>query len=417
MNAPAPAPSTALSSYHRWLFFFLSVAGFFEGYDTFAFTQILPTLRAEMALSPSAAGALIGFINIGTILSYLLIRNADRWGRRRVLTITILGYTGCTLLTALSPNAIFFGVCQLLARVFLGAEWAIGIVYAAEEFPASRRGTVIGIISGVNGLGAVMCAGLAPMLLATRLGWRGVYVVGALPLLLMAVARRSLRETRRFSEQVAEKGVVRRPFHHILTTPWRGRVLLVALLWGLTYMCSNTAITFWKEHAIGERHMTDREVGAIISIAAVAAMPLAFSAGKLIDRIGRKGGAVVIYTMLVLGSLGAYTLDGRALTLASLIAGIAGITAVAVVLSAYNAELFPTDLRGDAFSWSNHLLGRVAMVIAPVAVGFGASSVGWGPAVSLTAIGPCVALVLILMLLPETRGQELEETSKALDVR
>ena len=411
MSDPARPPP--LTPYHRRLFFFLGVAGFFEGYDAFAFTQILPTLRAEMGLSKLGAGALVGFINVGSILAYLLVRNADRWGRRRVLTITILGYALCTLLTGLSPNVWVFGLLQLVARIFLVAEWAIATVYAAEEFPAERRGTFIGILHGLNGFGAVACAGLVPAMLSTGLGWRGVYFVGAIPLLLMAFARRSLKETRRFSEQVANRTGEPRPFTRILKPPWRGRMLQLALIWGLTYMCSTTAITFWKEHAVGERGMTDAQVGGNVSIAAVIAMPLAFGAGKLIDRVGRRAGAVIIYALMVLGTLGCYTLEARWMIIASLICGLSGITAVGVVLAAFNAELFPTDLRGDAFGWSNHLLGRVALVISPLAVGYAATSIGWGQAVSLTAIFPCIALVLILVLLPETRGRELEETSRA----
>jgi putative MFS transporter len=300
-----------------------------------------------------------------------------------------------------------------MARVFLVAEWAVGTVYAAEEFPAERRGTFIGILHGLNGFGAVACAGLAPAMLSTRLGWRGVYLVGAMPLLLMAFARRSLEETRRFREQVANQAGEPRPFTRILRPPWRGRMLQLALVWGLTYMCSTTAITFWKEHAVGERGMTDAQVAGNVSIAAVVAMPLAFGAGKLIDRVGRRAGAVIIYAMMVLGTLGCYTLEARWMIIGSLICGLSGITAVGVVLGAFNAELFPTDLRADAFGWSNHLLGRVALVVSPLVVGYAATSIGWGRAVSLTAVFPCVALVLILILLPETRGRELEETSQA----
>lgn len=409
-NAPEKAP---LSSYHRWLFFFLGVAGFFEGYDTFAFTQLLPQIRAEMGMSKSDAGLLIGIINIGAIVAYALVRLADRWGRRRVLTITILGYTLCTLLTGISPNAAAFGAAQLSARVFLVAEWAIATVYAAEEFPAARRGTVIGIIHGLNGLGAIACAGVAPELLKTSLGWRGVYFIGAIPLLLMAIARRSLRETRRFEQQVAAREATRPSFLRIFEGPFRNRMLLLALIWGLTYFCSTTAITFWKEHAVAERGLSDEGVRAHVTIAAAVAMPLAFGAGKLIDWVGRRVGALIIYTMVVLGTLGSYSAPGQALVIVSLILGMAGITAVGVVLGAYNAELFPTDLRGDAFGWANHLLGRISLIAAPVAVGFGAERIGWGPSVSLTAIFPCVALALILLLLPETRGRELEETSVA----
>jgi putative MFS transporter len=413
-SSPADAErAPPLSSYQRWLFFFLGVAGFFEGYDSFAFTQLLPQIREEMAMSKFDAGLLVGFINIGAILAYPLVRLADRWGRRRILTITILGYTACTLLTGIAPNAAAFGGAQLLARVFLVAEWAIATVYAAEEFPAARRGTVIGVIHGLNGFGAIACAGIAPEVLKTSFGWRGVYFVGAIPLLLMAFARRSLRETRRFEEQVATRGPDTGSLFRLPEAPFRRRMLLLALIWWLTYFCSTTAITFWKEHAMAERALTDEGVRAHVTIAALVAMPLAFTAGKLIDTVGRRWGAVIIYTMVVLGTLGSYSAPGKALVVVSLILGMGGITAVGVVLGAYTAELFPTHVRGDAFGWSNQLLGRLAPIMAPVAVGFGAERIGWGRSVSLTALFPCLALALILLLLPETRGRELEETSAA----
>lgn len=410
MDAQAPAGGR-LSTYHRWLFFFLGVAGFFEGFDTFALTQILPSLRVEMGLSPSDQGLLVGAIGVGSILSYGLVRHADRWGRRRVLAVTILGYTLCTLLTGFTHSPWTFGLAQILARIFLIAEWSIGMVYAAEEFPAARRGGVIGVLNAVNGLGAVVCAGIAPMVVASPLGWRGVYFIGAVPLLLMAIARRSLRETRRFSEQVAGTAAARRPFTRILERPYRRPMLQLGLIWALTYGCAVNAITFWKEHAMGERGLTDAQAGMSISIAAVAAMPIAFVAGRLIDRFGRRAGAVVLYAMMVLGVLGSYTLEGRPMLVGALVFGIAGVTAVPIVLSAYNAELFPTELRGDAFGWSNHLFGRLAQVVAPPLAGIAAERLGWGRVVPLTTVLPCLALVLVLWLMPETRGRELEETS------
>ena len=58
------------------------------------------------------------------------------------------------------------------------------------------------------------------------------------------------------------------------------------------------------------------------------------------------------------------------------------------------------------------VLGRIGYILSPVGVGIAAERVGWGPAVSATAIFPLVALALILWLLPETRGKELEETAR-----
>jgi putative MFS transporter len=408
--SPAPAPFTP---YQRRLFVFLSVATFFEGFDFLALAQILPNLRAEMGLSKANAGALMAVVNAGTIVAYLLVRKADTWGRRRVLSVTIVGYTLASLVTALAPDAVIFALCQLTARVFLIGEWAVAMVYAAEEYPADRRGMVIGVIQAMSSLGGIVCAGVVPLLLATPLGWRSVYLVGTVPLVVIAFARRGLRETARFEEQAATRAArdVRPPFTHILRTPYRRRMLQLALIWALTYVCTQNAITFWKEFAVGERGFTDAQVGASISIAAVASMPLVFYAGRLLDRIGRRLGALVIFATAAAGVLASYTLTSRAGLTVGLTLGIFGASAVLPVLNAYTTELFPTALRSDAFAWSNNLLGRIGYVLSPLAVGLVAEEVGWGRAVGGTAVFPLVALALIWLMLPETRGRELEETS------
>jgi putative MFS transporter len=109
--------------------------------------------------------------------------------------------------------------------------------------------------------------------------------------------------------------------------------------------------------------------------------------------------------------LGAYNFTSRAALTASLLVGIFGTSAVLPVLNAYTTELFPTELRSDAFAWANNLLGRSGAAVAPLAIGSAAALHGWGPAISATCLGPVLALGLILWRLPETRGQELERTS------
>lgn len=402
-----PAP---LSPYQKRLFLFLSVATFFEGYDFMALAQILPNLRAEFGLSKEDAGWLVAAINVGTVLAYLLVRQADRWGRRPVLTVTITGYTVCSFLSGLAVGPISFALLQLLARVFLIGEWAVAMVYAAEEYPDDRRGMVIGVIQASAALGAIVCAGVVPLLLRTPVGWRAVYFVGAAPLVIIAVARRRLRETARFSAQRTQ-AMSSWALLRAWRSPYRRRILQMALIWGLTYVCTQTAIVFWKEFAVGERGFSDAQVGQSMSVAALVSMPLVFYAGRLLDIVGRRWGAVLIFTMTSMGVLGAYTLHGQLLLTLALMVGIFGTSAVLPVLNAYNAELFPTELRSDAFAWANNLLGRTAYVAAPIAVGQIAERTGWGPAVAVTAVAPLVALGLIWLLLPETRGRTLEETA------
>ncbi|WP_438008990.1 MFS transporter [Sorangium sp. So ce321] len=413
MTTAAPHQKTPFTPYQRRLFWFLSVASFFEGYDYLALTQILPNFGAQMGLAARHEGLLVGVINSGTMLAYLLVRKADEWGRRRVLTITIAGYTLFSVLTGFAPNVYVFAVCQLLARIFLIGEWAVSTVYAAEEYPSDRRGMVIGVIQAFSSLGSIVCAGVVPLLLSTSYGWRSVYFVGGIPLVIMAVARRGLRETARFEQAaVARELAGAQPFTRIWRSPYRGRMLQLALIWGLTYVCTQNAVTFWKTFALRERGFSDAEVGASITFAAVVSMPLIFASGKLLDVVGRRRGAVIIYALAAAGVLGAYSLGSHAGLTAALVFAIFGASGVLPVLNAYMTELFPTHLRGDALAWSNNLLGRIGYILSPVAVGFAAEEIGWGQAVSATAIFPLVALALILWLLPETRGKELEETAR-----
>ena len=404
-------PSEPLTPYQRKLFLFLGVATFFEGFDHMALAQLLPTISEEMHLDEWQTGLLIAFTNVGTVLAYLLVRQADRWGRKPLLTITIAGYTIATFVTGLVSDPISFGILQLLARVFLIGEWAISMVYAAEEFPAARRGSVIGVISAFSALGAVLCAGIVPVLVRLPFGWRTVYFVGTIPLILLALARRDLRETARFLELGPAVGAAPSLFR-IWRTPYIRRVLQMALIWGLAYVCTQTAITFFKQHCVQDLGMPDTRVGGLIALAAVVSMPFVFGVGRMLDRLGRKKTAVIVFTLTSLGCLGCYTLEGEALLFVPAVLAIFGAAAVLPVLNAFSTELFPTELRSDAFAWSNNLLGRLGYVVAPIAVGLAAEEVGWGLAVASTAIGPLLSLGLILLWLPETRGQELEQTSR-----
>ncbi len=399
------------SPYHKRLFLFLSVATFFEGYDFMALSQILPNIQEEMGLSDVAIGNLTGVISAGTIVAYILVRLADRWGRRRVLTLTILGYATLTFVTAFSRGPVDFAIYQFTARVFLIAEWALCMVIAAEEFPADRRGYVLGLIQAFNAMGSITCAAIVPFLLASPWGWRTVYFIGVVPLLLIAYARRGLRETHRFEAYRATRSDTKRSMFAILRSPYRKRVLQLAVIWGLTYICTNTAVLFWKQFTVTERAFTDGQVAKAVAIASVFALPFVFSVGNFLDKWGRRRGAVLIYGVGAVFVVLAYQVHNFWLLTLCLMFAIFASIALLSLLNAYTTELFPTDMRADAFAWANNLLGRIGYVAAPFLVGIGAQRFGWGNTVSMTAGALILALILVLWWLPETAGRELEETS------
>jgi putative MFS transporter len=189
-------------------------------------------------------------------------------------------------------------------------------------------------------------------------------------------------------------------------------VLELAAIWFLTYVCTQNAVTFWKDYAIGEVGLTDKAAAGVVTIAALASLPPIFWVGKLFDSIGRKPGGLLVYLTVILGVLGTYLLEGTLGLTVAMIVAMFGLSAVLTLLNTITTELFPTELRGDAFVWSNNIIGRIGYVLSPVVLGSLARDRGWGPVLRGSVLFPLIALVLLWWWLPETRGRELEQTAR-----
>jgi hypothetical protein len=100
-------------------------------------------------------------------------------GCKRLLLITIVGYTATTALTAVSPGLIWLTVARFGAQGFLGAEWAVAITIVVEEFPREHRGQALGIVTSMNTLGGIFVGVLASVgLQDLGPGWRSFFLVG-----------------------------------------------------------------------------------------------------------------------------------------------------------------------------------------------------------------------------------------------
>jgi putative MFS transporter len=263
----------------------------------------------------------------------------------------------------------------------------------------------------MTSLGSVVCAGLVPMLLKTPHGFRTIYFVGAVPLCILIWMRRNVRETRRFDQLSASGSLPKNDLLRIWRTPHHRRIPLLATIWSLVYMCTYVCVMNWKEFAVQERSMTDQQTSLALMIAALGSLPLVFAAGKLLDAIGRKLGAVAILSIASLSAVLAYLPHDFWLLTLGLTGVIFSSSASLPLLNAFTLELFPTELRADGYGWSNNLLGRIGYVIGPLAVGLIAEHHGYSRTVAATAIFPMLALALILTRLPETGNKDLEETS------
>src|SRR5437588_6131862 len=134
-------------SYRRKLLWLLAAATFFDGYDGFVLAFVLVQILADLGGTEAQAGAIRALTVLGSVLAFFLAAQADRVGRRRLLILTVFGYTLATVATALSPNLAMLTAFQMLAQVFLGAEWAVALTMVVEEFPPGKRGQSLGIVT------------------------------------------------------------------------------------------------------------------------------------------------------------------------------------------------------------------------------------------------------------------------------
>ena len=391
-----------LTREHRRLLLLLGAATLFDGYDRSISTLALPYIGRDLGAGEATLGFALSIIRLGAFGAAFCGTLADRLGRRRVLLVTVVGYTLATVATGFSTGIVDFVLNQLVATLFLTAEVVLANVVVAEEFPPDRRATGIGIVGALGALGSSLAAILFPIVHPTSWGWRGLYLIGALPLLLIAFARRSLPETARWQRiDPSRAGRVR----DLLAPPLRARFALVASALFLAMMTESPGFSFASYHATNAHGFSPAAVSALLVTASTAGFLGWILGGRLSDRFGRRLVAAIGFAAGGAGQAVFYTTPALLPAIAVMILGNA--TGMAVLYS-YATELFPTHLRATARAWIGYLgvlgatagLGLVGML----------TDLAGGAAGVLTALatGNLVAAVILVAFLPETSARDLD---------
>jgi putative MFS transporter len=414
---PAGAADAAGARYRRRLLFLLASATFFEGYDTFVLSFVLALVLVDLGGTEAEAGWIRGLVGLGAVAAFVLSAQADRIGRRRLLLLTIAGYTVSAGLTALAPNLAWLALAQFAAQVFLGAEWAVALTIVVEDFPRAERGRALGIVTAMNTLGGIAVGLLAFLgLQSTPLSWRGFYVVALVPLVLIAIGRRTLRETERY-EAVRADPASERLDHTSLWEPWRpayrATVLAVGLLTFFRHAAVAAAAFWWAYYAQQEVGMSVSLSGLYLAAAGVLGAAGFVVAGRLMDRVGRRPAFVGYMVGTLVFGTWLFQISSAALMLPVLCAAIFfGLGSVAMT-SAFSTEPYPTYVRSRAAAWCRNAFEVPGGIVGPLAVGLLGDHVSGpvghiGDAVSLTVLALIPPTILLcLRHVPETAGSDL----------
>ncbi len=445
----APIEAERLSPYLILLFTLLSTATLFDGFDSAMFSFAAPDVRASLGISREGWGIVSGITRLGVIASFLFLISADRWGRRNVMMLTVIGFTVANGLTAFVTTQTEFVIAQFFARLFLTAEYALAIIMIGEEYPARLRGRAIAILTSLATVGVMFMAKVQPYILLpedaesnalhgfaqsivglgqTALGldthaenWRALYVLGTLPLVLVFGLRFTMRETRRFEASEGSKRHNLRLVDHWRNAmlPWapeyRKRTAIVALLWNCVHLVTGPSVVYWVIFAREDLGLSTTDVGNIVFYGYGGGVAGHFLAGFLIDRIGRKPTCAGFYITASVSIYLLYHVPTLAGQYIWMIATVFSFGAAMTATHVYASELFPTEIRATGYGWTTNLLGRMTEVLTPVAIGALIVPLGGiPPAIAVVAAGPILGAVLVLLYAPETRGMTLEEVQTHL---
>lgn len=374
------------------------------------FTTSADGLRTcvDSAHDTSARANVFTIVRISIVLSLALTIAADRFGRKRALTIAVTISCLATAAGALAPNLALLTASQIVSRGLATGLTIVLLVFASEELPPKSRAYGVSMLILLAGLGAGMVVWILPLADIAEWGWRLVYAAALIfvPLALWAGSR--LPTTRRFA--LHERQGTTQSLSELWQNPkLRGRLLLLGVGALLATVFATPASQFDNQFLRDELGFTASRITIFTLITSTPIGIGVLAGGILSDRIGRRP----------IGAFG--TAVGVSMSVLSFFSNefwIFPVRAIGVVLGSgfavaglavYGPELFPTRLRGTANGVIT-AFGVVGSVIGLQLVGRLAERFdAFGPALSVAAIAPVMLVLLILWRYPETANLTLEE--------
>ncbi len=251
--------------------FFIMVFVFGDVAREFGIGETSVTFAVTLTLATRALGA------------YLFGRLADRFGRRPALMASILGFSTLGFCTGLAPNAAVFFIVRALFGLAMGGEWGVGASLTMESIPASWRGPVSGLLQAGYPSGYLLASLL--YLAYPWLHWRGMFMAGALPALLVFYIRSAVPESPDWSARSAagpQQGLLEVVRRHLPLT------IYAACLMACFNFFSHGTQDIYPRYLQRQHHITGVHLTTIVVIYNIGAMLGGVGFGMLSQHIGRR---------------------------------------------------------------------------------------------------------------------------------
>lgn len=380
-----------------------------DGYDIVLMLLVIPSI--SQLFFPSTDPV---FSILATFASYtvtLIMRPlgsvifgiyGDKFGRKKAMIITIMGFSIATFAVGLLPTYLMVGVLapvllitiRLIQGIFAGGEWGSGAVLTIESMPKQKRGVMSGFLQSGFSFGFLLAAIsfqiitiLFPGQLFEEIGWRILFFTGIIPGFVALFVRLSMDESPLWIKKNKESGPVKTPLRSIVFGKIHRKefLLCAAIMTGLVYMYHGS-ISILPTY-LGEFGDFQKEQIALIMIYATASSWIGMIlTGWLSQKIGRKKSMLVFVSASILVSipLASAILNNFYGLIFYVIVYAIVISTASGPIPAYFSERFPTQIRNSAAgfsynaglifgSWSPlialYFMSSVSKELVPVALG------------------------------------------------
>jgi MFS family permease len=384
-----------------------------DGMDFMIYPLVIGTIIALWKVDAGMAG-LAGTVTLlssaigGWLGGYL----ADRIGRVRTLQFTILWFSFFSLVCAAAQNFDQLLLARAVLGLGFGGEWAAGAVLMGEAIRPQYRGRAVGSVQSGWAVGwglAVLAQAILFSALPAETAWRWMFVIGALPALLVFYLRRYVTEpeiaaaTRAKQAQAGDQP----PLWEIFSGPILKTTILAALM-ATGMQGGYYAVTFWVPRFL----TTERKLSVVTSTGYLSALIIGSFIGYLVgawlaDRIGRRN-LFLIFSIGAIAVVLLYTqlpLTNEVLWMLGFPLGFFA-SGYFSGMGAFLTELYPTRLRGSGQGFCYNF-GRGIGALFPYLVGALSTTTTLANAIAMFAVTAYGVFFLAAFALPETRGRVL----------
>jgi len=379
-----------------------SLGWMLDSMDVMLYALVLGQVQREMHLTAAMSGAMMSATLVSAAVGGIFFGwFADRCGRARALTISVLVYSVSTALCGLTHSAAQLMLCRALLGLGMGGEWASGAALVAETWPAHHRGKALAFVQSSWAIGYALGAAIVAWIMP-HFGWRAVFFAGIAPALITLWLRRKIHEPEAWREQQAKSS--RPPIRRLFRGAFGHSMLICAT------MNAATLFAWWGLFTWVPRFlsMSAAEGGRGLSIVRTSAWTIVMQGGTflgyvifgyLADRFSRKYTYIaylVIAALLV--PLFAFVRSPNALLVIGPLVGFFG-TGYFSGFSVIASELFPTSLRASAMGFVYNI-GRVLSAAAPYLIGQVSEHAGLSYALCITSGAFLLAALIATGLRP-----------------